>query len=40
MKLVMGPGQNFLIQVTLGQFFVTPVRLTIYGLGLDLENFP
>jgi len=34
----MGPGQKFVTQVALGQFFVAQVGSTIFGL--DLENFP
>jgi len=38
----MGPGQKILIQVRAGQFFFSPGRVesAIYGLGLNLENFP
>jgi len=36
----MGPGQKILTQVGLGQFFMARVGSAIYGLGLNLENFP
>jgi len=37
----MGPGQNFLTQVRSGQIFVARViGSAIFGLGMDLENFP
>jgi len=39
-QLVMGLGQKFLTQVGSGQFFVARVRPAIYGLSLNLENFP
>jgi len=35
MSIVMGAGQKFLTQITLGQ-----VGLAIFGLGLSLEIFP
>jgi len=35
--VVMGPGQKFLTQV--GSIFSGSGWVTIYGLGLDLENF-
>jgi len=38
--LVMGRGQKFLTQVSLGQFYVAQVGSAILGLGLGLENFP
>jgi len=36
----MGLGQNFSTRVGLGQFLAARVGSVIYGLGLDLENFP
>jgi len=36
----MGPGQNILTRGGSGQFFVAQVMSAIYGLGLNLENFP
>jgi len=36
--LVMSPGQKLLTQV--GSIFVARVGSAIYGLGLNLENFP
>jgi len=38
--VVMGPGQNFLAYVGSGQIFAARVGSVIYGLGLNLENFP
>jgi len=39
-QIVMGPGQKFFTRVRLGQFFVARVESAIYGLDLNLENFP
>jgi len=36
----MGPGQNFLTRFGSGQFFCGLGWVAIYGLGLNLENFP
>jgi len=39
-QLVMGPGQKFLTRVGSGQILVARVGSAIFGLGMDLENFP